>query len=136
MITRFEALGPQATIGDAAELLLSHHAARVPGRRRRGQAARHPDPQRHDPGAVEDRRRRRRSSRRWTATCRRSPAAARLEAALQLLQGRSAPAVGVVDRDGRLVGYITSENIGELMMMETAGRGPRPRRATGPLLPQ
>ena len=60
----------------------------------------------------------------------------RLEAALKLMQGRGAPAVGVLDAEGRLVGYITPENIGELMMVETAGRGARPRRATGPLLPQ
>jgi hypothetical protein len=59
----------------------------------------------------------------------------RLEPVLQLLQGRHAPAVGVVDWEGRLVGYITSENIGELMMVESAGLGLRPRRPT-PLLPQ
>ena len=63
-------------------------------------------------------------------------AGSRLEPALQLMQGRNAPAVGVVDFDGRLVGYVTSENIGELMMLELAGRGPRLRRPTGPLLPQ
>jgi Mg/Co/Ni transporter MgtE len=61
---------------------------------------------------------------------------ARLSEALQHLQGRNAPAVGVVDLNARLVGYITSENIGELMMVENAGLGLRPRRATGPLLPQ
>ena len=60
----------------------------------------------------------------------------RLEPALKLLQGRGAPAVGVVDAGGQLVGYITPENIGELMMVENAGRGLTPRRATGPLLPQ
>jgi Mg/Co/Ni transporter MgtE len=64
-------------------------------------------------------------------------AMARLEDALKLLQGRSASAVGVVDRDGRLIGYVTPENIGELMMVENAGLGLRsPRRAAGPLLPQ
>ena len=60
----------------------------------------------------------------------------RLEPALKLLQGRSVPAVGVVDWDGKLVGYITSENVGELMLLESAGRGRTPRRAAGPLLPQ
>jgi stage IV sporulation protein FB len=63
-------------------------------------------------------------------------AGARLEDALKLLQGRSAPAVGVTDWDGRFLGYVTPENIGELMMVENAGLGLRPRRATGPLLPQ
>jgi len=63
-------------------------------------------------------------------------AMSRLEDALKLMRGRSAPAVGVVDPTGRLVGYITPENIGELMMVENAGLGLRPRRATGPLLPQ
>jgi stage IV sporulation protein FB len=56
----------------------------------------------------------------------------RLESALQLLQGRNAPAVGVVDWEGRLIGYITSENIGELMMVESAGLGLRPRRLPAP----
>jgi stage IV sporulation protein FB len=64
------------------------------------------------------------------------PGSARLSEALQHLNGRSAPAVGVVEWDGRLLGYVTAENIGELMMVENAGLGLRPRRATGPLLPQ
>ena len=61
-------------------------------------------------------------------------ATARLDAALKLLQG--ARAVGVLDRDGRLAGYITAENIGELMLVESAGFKRRPTRPTGPLLPQ
>ncbi|HEX2256536.1 MAG TPA: CBS domain-containing protein [Afifellaceae bacterium] len=58
-------------------------------------------------------------------------AGSRLEEALRRLQGRSAPAVAIVDEYGRLVGYITSENIGELMMIESAAG-----RRRGPLLPQ
>jgi stage IV sporulation protein FB len=49
-----------------------------------------------------------------------------LEEATRLLQERNRPAVGVVDRDGRLVGLITRETIGELMMIESAGGGGKP----------
>ena len=136
MITRFETLGPQATIGEAAELLLRTTQHEFPvvdgGGKLRGMLTRSAMVKalsktgaRHAGAGGDDRR-----------TSRPSPPMSRLEAALKLLQGRSAPAVGVVDRDGRLVGYITPENIGELMMVENAGRGLRPRRATGPLLPQ
>jgi Zn-dependent protease/CBS domain-containing protein len=47
-----------------------------------------------------------------------------LEEAIRLLQEKSAPAVGVVDAAGRLVGLITPENIGEVMMVNAA----QPRR--------
>jgi Zn-dependent protease/CBS domain-containing protein len=43
-----------------------------------------------------------------------------LEQALRLLQEDSAPAVGVTADDGRLLGYITAENIGEIMMVHAA----------------
>jgi stage IV sporulation protein FB len=43
-----------------------------------------------------------------------------LEDALRLLQEKSAPAVAVVDREGRLVGLVTSETIGEMMMLREA----------------
>ena len=44
----------------------------------------------------------------------------KLSAALELLQKGRPPAVGVVDRERRLVGYVTIENIGELMMLRSA----------------
>ena len=43
-----------------------------------------------------------------------------LEEALTLLQDKSAPAVAVVDADGRLVGLVTAETLGELMMVREA----------------
>ena len=43
-----------------------------------------------------------------------------LEEALTLLQDKSAPAVAVVDPDGRLVGLVTAETLGELMMVREA----------------
>jgi stage IV sporulation protein FB len=43
-----------------------------------------------------------------------------LEDALRLLQEKSAPAVAVTDADGRLIGLVTSETIGEMMMLRQA----------------
>ena len=43
-----------------------------------------------------------------------------LEDAFKLLQEKSAPAVAVVDASGRLVGLVTSETIGEMMMVREA----------------
>ncbi len=135
MITRFEALSPQANVGNAAELLLrtTQHEfpivdgagklrgfltrnAMVQALSKSGSGTSVVEAMAGDPQTV--------------------PQSARLEQALKLLQGRSAPAVGVVDRDGNLVGYITSENVGELMMVEQAGLGLKKGRPTGPLLPQ
>jgi Zn-dependent protease/CBS domain-containing protein len=44
----------------------------------------------------------------------------RLEEAFRLLQEKSVPAVGVVDITGRLVGLVTSETIGEMLMVRRA----------------
>jgi stage IV sporulation protein FB len=43
-----------------------------------------------------------------------------LEEAIRLLQEKQAAAVGVVDASGRLVGLITSETIGEMLMVRNA----------------
>jgi stage IV sporulation protein FB len=43
-----------------------------------------------------------------------------LEEAFRLLQEKSAPAVAVVDAAGKLVGLVTSETVGEMMMLREA----------------
>jgi stage IV sporulation protein FB len=40
-----------------------------------------------------------------------------LDEAFRLLQEKSAPAVGIIDGNGRLVGLVTSETIGEMLML-------------------
>ena len=40
--------------------------------------------------------------------------------ALRLLQAKSAPAVAVVDADGRLIGLVTPETVGEMLMLREA----------------
>ncbi|WP_407519578.1 site-2 protease family protein [Methylobacterium oryzisoli] len=49
-----------------------------------------------------------------------------LEDALRLMQENRLPAVGVTDGFGRLVGLITPENVGEMMMVLTASPQGRP----------
>jgi Zn-dependent protease/CBS domain-containing protein len=60
-----------------------------------------------------------------------------LEDAFRMLQEKSAPAVGVVDAAGRLVGLITSETVGQMLMVQHAlPKGARIwpwRRPAGPL---
>ena len=43
-----------------------------------------------------------------------------LEDAFRILQEKSAPAVAVVDPGGRLIGLVTSETVGEMMMLRDA----------------
>ncbi|UEM21229.1 site-2 protease family protein [Skermanella mucosa] len=58
-----------------------------------------------------------------------------LEEALRLMQENRLPAVGINDGAGRLVGLITPENVGEMMMIESARPkgGPRAPQASAPL---
>jgi Zn-dependent protease/CBS domain-containing protein len=43
-----------------------------------------------------------------------------LDEAFRILQEKSVPALGIVDADGRLVGLLTSETIGEMLMVREA----------------
>jgi stage IV sporulation protein FB len=54
-----------------------------------------------------------------------------LELALRLMQESSAPEIGVLDDQERLIGYVSRENLAEFMMIgnaEASGSGTRPRR--------
>ena len=52
-----------------------------------------------------------------------------LEAGLKALNAAKAPALMVLDADGRFVGLLTPENIGEMMMIRSARPDWRFRRA-------
>ncbi|HMB48210.1 MAG TPA: site-2 protease family protein [Afifellaceae bacterium] len=130
MITKFEPLGPQSTIGDAAEALVRTTQHEFPvldgGGRLRGILSRNAMIQAlhgHGPQypVLEA----------MTGDITSVPVTARLDKALDALQTSNAPAVGVLDNDGRFVGYITAENIGELMMIRSARdeRPPEPAAA-------
>jgi stage IV sporulation protein FB len=58
-----------------------------------------------------------------------------LEEALTLLREQGLPAIGVVDGIGRLVGLVTPENVGEMMMVQTALPGRPPNTPWRPAPP-
>ncbi len=122
MVTRFEALTPASRVADAVECLLrtTQHefpvvddAGRLLGLltrdemikalRERGPEAPVSEVMRADIPVIRHRR--------------------NLDEALRLMQGQRLPAVGIADASGRLMGLVTPENVGELMMVEAA----RPR---------
>ena len=119
MIRSFESLGPGATVDDAADALIRTTQREFPivdgGGRLRGFITR---------DAM---------IRAMKATGPATPVIeamlanvptvrpdAWLESALRLMQEREATLIGVVGADERLVGYLTNENIAELMMLEAA----------------
>lgn len=119
MITHFETLSPQSRVEDAVQCLIrstQHEFPIVDGAGRlRGvlardkmiQALREQGP---DTPVIEV------MQRDIPVINHREP----LEHALRMLQDRSLPALGASDSSGRLIGLITLENIGEMMMVQTA----------------
>ncbi|TNC64000.1 site-2 protease family protein [Rubellimicrobium roseum] len=134
MITQFETLHPQATVEDAVECLL--------------RTTQHEFPVVDGGGALHGVLTRNAIIKALRETGAATPVLdvmerdvpvvtlhGRLDAAVLHLQDGGRPVVAVADATGRLVGYITSENLGELMMIRQAQCGPQSGRG-GPLLPQ
>src|SRR3954454_22944323 len=133
MVPRFESLPPQSVVADAVEALLRTSQHEFPvvdgGGRLRGVLPRD--------GMIK-------------ALRERGPDVAVIKVmtvgipvvgqrrsladALRAMQEQRLPAVGVTDALGRLVGLVTPENVGEMMMVEAARgpRGPWSRRAARP----
>ncbi|WP_371347926.1 site-2 protease family protein [Ancylobacter sp. IITR112] len=118
MITQFETLGPTASVGEAAEALIRTTQKEFPivdgAEHLRGVLTR--DAMIHalqakGPGApvLE-------AMAEVPTVGTRTP----LDRALALLTQRAAPVVGVVDAGGRLVGLLSPENVGEMMMLRAA----------------
>ena len=136
MITDFESLSPTSSINDAVQALIRTTQHEFPvvdgGGRLRGMLTRDAmiralQQQGHDAPVLD-------------AMTRDIPVVQlrqSLEEVLRLLQEHSAPGVGVMGADGRLAGYITAENIGEIVMVQvaqppSAGGSTRQRSAVNP----
>jgi CBS domain-containing protein len=117
MITSFEPLSPSATADDAATLLLRTTQQDFPvvdgGQRLRGLVTRKAliTALKERGGAT--------PVLEFMSAVPTVPEKAGLETVMQTLNKTQAPAVGVVDRDGRFLGYINSENLGELIMIRS-----------------
>lgn len=118
MITQFETLGPTASVGDAAEALIRTTQKEFPivdgAVHLRGVLTRDAmirALQAQGPGAsvLE-------AMAEVPTVGTRTP----LDRALALITQRAAPVVGVVDAGGRLVGLLSPENVGEMMMLRAA----------------
>lgn len=119
MITQFETLAPTASVGDAAEALIRttqkefpivDGAAHLRGVLTRDAMIRALQAQ--GPGAP--------VLEAMQADVPTVGTRTPLDRALALITQRGAPVVGVVDADGRLVGLLSPENVGEMMMLRAA----------------
>lgn len=132
MITKFQSLGTQATVSDAVEALIHTTQKEFPVVDGAGQlrgvltrdamirALRDKGP---DAPVLEV----------MEADIPTVPSRAKLDTALKCLTGpQSKPVVGVTDASGRLVGLLTAENLGEMILVQAARRdkafGPWGRR--------
>jgi Zn-dependent protease/CBS domain-containing protein len=120
MITSFEALGVMSTVDDAAALLLRTTQQEFPvldgASRLRGVVTRQAiiDALKTEGGGTTP------ALEVMATQVPTVPYSAHLDTAFGLLQRARAPMVGVVDASGKFVGYITQENINELMMIRSS----------------
>ncbi|MFT0861387.1 site-2 protease family protein [Ancylobacter sp. G4_0304] len=135
MITHFESLGPQSTVGDAAEALIRTTQKEFPvvdgAGHLRGVLTRDAmirALQAGGPGAS--------VLEAMQGDVPTLPLRAPLDAALKKLSETRAPVLGALDGEGRLVGLLSPENVGEMMMLRAAQPdarfGPWAKRGEGP----
>jgi Zn-dependent protease/CBS domain-containing protein len=122
MITKFESLGPQSRVRDAVEELIRTTQKEFPvvdgGGRLRGvltrdamiRALKERGP---DTPVIEV----------MDSEVPTIPARASLEAALKCFTDQGRSVIGVTDANGRLAGLLTTENLGEMMMVRSARAG-------------
>ncbi|GLK84060.1 site-2 protease family protein [Ancylobacter defluvii] len=138
MITHFETLGPQSSVGDAAEALIrttqkefpivdgAGHLRGVLTRDAMIRALQAKGPEASVLEAMQ-------------GDIPTLPGRTPLDKALQLLTQSGAPVLGALDADGRLIGLLSPENVGEMMMLRAAQPearfGPWARRPSGPAGP-
>ena len=119
MITKFESLGTQSTVNDAVELLIRTTQKEFPvvdgGGRLRGVVTRDSMIK-----ALKERGPEAPVLEIMESDIPTVSARARLEAAVKALTELGKPVVGVTDANGRLVGLLTAENLGEMMMIQAA----------------
>jgi Zn-dependent protease/CBS domain-containing protein len=119
MITKFESLSTQSTVNDAVEALIRTTQREFPvidgGGRLRGvlvrdamiKALKDQGPETPVLEVME-------------TDIPTVPSRARLETAVKALTEQGKPVVGVVDPQGRLIGMLTAENLGEMLLVQSA----------------